>query len=393
MGRSNWGLRTCKKASCDNKPTSALNDSMMHGKQDDVFERIPPEVAFLILAHLDNRSFWMARRTHRVFRLEHAASEVQRRKAYWWLRTSPEQAIARGRGDVLLFLKEHRRIPPNFLPWKAVVEAGHVRALETALTVFPADFGQSAVDGAILRGHTDLVLRMHSLRELSIANSISTALRMERTGMALALCGAAADKDWVAWAHVAAERAHLALLQLFLDRCRTQRPTPTDLATRAVHAEFDDLAGRTFGFLINRFPSAVEWDRVFDAALERGRAGICIMTFGHVSCPLDLQSRLEQASVDARGDRVRILLQLDPTLCLQRALDCVARRIEAKRLTCASTTGPIRFDALCALVEADPARALNARRAFETFHAGGMLGHAAYLAARYPIVLANDRNC
>ncbi|AJF97214.1 ankyrin repeat protein [Pandoravirus inopinatum] len=385
MGRSNWGLRTCKKASCDNKPTSALNDGMMHGKQNDVFERIPPEVAFLILAHLDNRSFWMARRTHRVFRLEHDASEVQRRKAYWWLRTSPEQAIARGRSNVLLFLKEHKRIPPNFLPWKAVVEAGHVRALETALTVFPADFGQSAVDGAILRGHTDLVLRMHSLSELSIANSISTALREERTGMVLALCRAASVRYWGLWSLIAARHGHLACLQLFLDRSRGPPQDPVHLAIEAVHADaHNDGGARTLCFLRGRFPDAVNCDRLFDAALYRGYADICAKILTRASPPLDLQSKIETAAASGVGVGVRILLNLDSALCLQRALDRVARRVKRLRMVPPSTEKPARHDALCALVEADPARALDPRRAFKIFLAGGMLGHAAYLAEHYP---------
>nr|UDO47171.1 ankyrin repeat protein [Pandoravirus massiliensis] len=358
---------------------------MAHSEQDNIFGHIPPEVASLILAHLDDRSFWMARRAHRVFRLDHTASDAQRRVAYWWLRKSAEQAIARGRADVLLFLQKRKRIPRNFSPWQAVDGAGHARALEAALAVFPADFGRLHTDGAVAAGHTDLVLRMHSLREFSIADSICAALRAERTGMALALCRAAAVKDWAAWACIAARHGHIACLQLFLDRCRTQRPTPTNLATEAVYAKFNERTGRTFGFLVGRFPNSVKWDRVFDVALERERADICAMARVHASSSLDLQSRLEQASADAHGPRVRILLQLDPMLCLQRALDSVARRIDGKCLAHPSTVAPNKMDVLCALVEADPARTLDARRAFETFRDGGMIGHAAYLAARYSV--------
>ncbi|WBR14846.1 Ankyrin repeat protein [Pandoravirus kuranda] len=358
---------------------------MTHSDQNDFFGRIPPEVALPVLARLDDRSFWMARRAHRVFRLEHAASDAQRRVAYWWLRTSPERAIEHGRGDVLLFLQKRKRIPPRFSPWKAVVNAGHVRALETALAVFPADFGRPAIDGAILHGHTDLVLRMHSLRELSIADSISAALCTGRTGMALALCRASTIKDWAAWAHVAARHGHLACLQLFLDHWHTQSPTPTDLAVEAACARYDDQARRTLGFLTDRFPNTIEWDRVFDAALDHERGNVCAMAHAHASSSLDLQSRLEQASADAHGPRVRILLQLDPTLCLQRALDRVAHRIDSKCLTYPSTTTPNKMDSLCALVEADPAHTLDARQAFETFRDGGMIGHAAYLAARYSV--------
>lgn len=357
---------------------------MAHSQQNDIFGRIPPEVALLILAHLDDRSFWMARRAHRVFRLEHTASDAQRRVAYWWLRTSPERAIERGRSDVLLFLRERKRIPLNFSPWSALVRHGRARALETALAAFPADYDQSIVNRAIANGHTDLVLRMHSQRELSITDSISAALRAERSGMALALCRAAAVKDWPAWARVAAQCGHVAFIQLFLGRCHTQqRPTPTDLASEAVYAEHDRAARRTLGFLIDRFPNTIEWGRVFDVAIEQARSYVCVMARAHASPSLDLQSRLDQAFVYARGDCVRILLQLDPTLCLQRALDRIADKVERSRLDGPSTVVLQGLDALCALVEADTARALDPRRAFEAFYATGMLGRAAYLTGHY----------
>lgn len=363
---------------------SAQRRRMARSEQDGIFGHIPPEVVFLILARLDDRSFWAARRTHRVFRVEHSASEIQRRVAHWWLRTHPEQAIARGRTDVLLFLQRRRRIPPDYSPWLGVVCAGHVRALETALAAFPANYDQWIIVGAVLGGHTDLVLRMHSLREFSIADSISAALRAERAGMALALCRAATVKEWSAWARVAARHGHLACLQLFLGHCHAQSPTPTDLAIEAVHAVYDDQARRTLGFLIDRFPNTIEWHQVFDVALGCARVDICTMAHTHASPSLDLQSRLDQACVYTHGHRVRILLRLDPTLDLQRALDHVARKIEGKCLA-QLTIGPSEMSALCALVEADPARTLDARRAFETFRAGGMIGHAAYLTARYPV--------
>lgn len=351
---------------------------MAHSEQDNMFGRIPPEVASLILAHLDDRSFWMARRTHRVFRLEHTVSDAERRVAYWWLRTSPEQAIARGRTDVLLFLQKRKRIPPNFSPWGAVVRAGHVHALETALALFPADFGQRCIDDAVTAGHTDLVLRMHFLTGTLIDDSLSKALCAERVNIALALCRAATVKKWAEWSLISAKHGHIACVQLFLDRCRGAQPSPMDLAMAAVCGTGD--AVRTLDFVRNRFPGAIQWHQVFDAAVERERYNTCAVARKHAPSPLNLQRRLERAATRGCDVYVQNLLRFDSTLRIQRALDLAVRKING-------SNRPIRvghFAALYRIIEADHARTLDPRQAFEMFSVLHMRDAAAYLVEQYP---------
>jgi len=149
-----------------------------------------PELVRLIIGHTNDRDFWSARQSHRMFRLRHTAAELERRVAYRWTRVSPEHACRCKRADVLSFLYRRRRVPRTFAPWPIVAETGDDATLAVIVRHGPrilAGDGGSIIAMAIDHGHLNVVLSACTLFNKMGDHAMHYALRRKRPDIALAV--------------------------------------------------------------------------------------------------------------------------------------------------------------------------------------------------------------
>jgi hypothetical protein len=118
------------------------------------------------MEHLGHRDYWMARKAHRVFRVDHAgAPRLRARRAYLWTRVDPDEACRRGRTDILRFLYEHHRVPRTTSARSHATRCGDRAIFMLAIEREPLDPRSqrfsSEIRTAVTRGHVDLALDMY----------------------------------------------------------------------------------------------------------------------------------------------------------------------------------------------------------------------------------------
>jgi len=286
-----------------------------------MWEHLMPELVRLIIGYTNDRDFWSARKSHRMFRLDHTTAEMERRVARKWVRVSPERACRCGRADVLSFLYDKRRVQRTFSPLKIIAEKGDEAML--ALVVARSEtriYGSDEIlpgchlDMAIDHGHCSVLLGMCRLYEGAPARALYYALRKGRLDIAQSVYKAL-DMRPHELATASAKTDHVETLEAAM------RDDPSISLAGVAHAAATAGSLDILRHLIATHCGDVDWNGALIAAIGSVQLEVArlLVHSRSIAKSLDLGAALAKAAgTHQRDDFVDLLLDTADL----KSLDC-----------------------------------------------------------------------